>query len=76
METNRKNNAPRDADGHPEHALTPMTVVRHSGKAACVGAVTGALVGAMAGAVAGVAAWSMWALGREAAKALRDRAHL
>jgi hypothetical protein len=53
-----------------------MTLVRHSGKAACVGAMTGAVVGAVTGAVAGIAAWGVWVLGREAVKALRERTRL
>jgi hypothetical protein len=59
----------RDGDA----GLTPLALLRHSGKAVSVGAVTGAVAGAMAGAVAGAAAWAMWVLGREAVKALRDR---
>jgi hypothetical protein len=76
METNNKNIALAKRNGNSEHGLTPMTLLRHSGKAVGVGAVTGAVAGALAGAVAGAAAWSMWVLGREAVKALRDRAGL
>jgi hypothetical protein len=75
MEGNKKT-SDHERESSSDHSLAPMTLVRHSGKAACIGAMTGAVLGAVAGAVAGTAAWGMWVLGREAVKALRDRARL
>lgn len=51
-----------------------MSLLKDSGKAVGVGALTGAAAGALAGAFAGAAAWSMWMLGREAFRSLRERA--
>jgi outer membrane lipoprotein SlyB len=73
MEDNHKSIAMRDANGNSLHALTPKALLKDSGKAVGAGALTRAVAGAIAGAVAGAAAWSMWQLGREAIKALRER---
>jgi hypothetical protein len=74
MEDNHKSIARREPEnGNSRHALTPMALLKDSGKAVGAGAVTGAVAGALAGAIAGAAAWSMWQLGREAVKALRER---
>jgi hypothetical protein len=74
MEYNDKAIATREPDGVSHHAIKPMVLLKDSGKAVGVGALTGAVAGALAGAVAGAAAWSMWQLGREAVKAVRERA--
>jgi hypothetical protein len=76
MKRNDRDIALSERDDGSGHALTPMNVLRHSGKAVVVGAVTGAVAGALAGAVAGASAWALWVLGRESVKALRDRAGL
>ena len=72
MEVNNKKIVLHERDGS-DSGLTPLALLRHSGKAVSVGAVTGAVAGAMAGAVAGAAGWAMWVLGREAVKAVRER---
>lgn len=74
MERNQNSIARRDPEnGNSRHALTPKALLKDSGKAVGAGAVTGAVAGALAGAIAGAAAWSMWQLGREAVKTLRER---
>jgi hypothetical protein len=74
MERNNKNTALLERDNNSHQALAPMTLLKHSGKAVAVGALAGAAAGALAGAAAGATAWGLWILGREAVKALRDRA--
>jgi outer membrane lipoprotein SlyB len=73
---NNQNIVEREQDGNSRHALTPGFLLKDSGRAVGVGAVTGAIAGAVAGAVAGAAAWSIWIVGREAVKAIRERARL
>ena len=76
MGSNNQDIVERERDGISRHALTPGVLLKDSGRAVGVGALTGAVAGAFAGAVAGAAAWAVWMLGREAVKAIRERTHL